>query len=110
MDDTLTLTILNTPQRGQIAHHAVVALALRAGLPPLAADRAAAAVADVVQRSPAEAVRLTATLDESAVIVTLSGGDPAWCRDTAEQLADLGARADSGQVQLRLERTPLRAV
>ena len=110
MDHTLTLRMLNTPQRGAVAHQAVVALALRAGLPPLAADHAAAAVADVVQRCQAESVSLTATLDESAAIVTLSGGDESWCRDTVEQLAELGAKAESGDVQLRLERTPLRAV
>jgi hypothetical protein len=110
MDHTLTLRMLNTPQRGQIAHQAVVALALRAGLPPLAADRAGAAVADIVQGCRAEAVCLTATLDESAVIVRLSGGDESWCRDAVDQLADLGATAESRDVQVRLERTPLRAV
>jgi hypothetical protein len=110
MDHTLTLRLPNTPRRGPIAHQAVVALALLAGLPPLAADRAAAAVADVVQRCPAETVCLTAALDESAAVVSLSGGDQSWCREAIEQLADLGSMAESGAVQLRLERTPLRAV
>jgi len=102
--------MLNTPQRGQIAHQAVVALSLRAGLPPMAADRAAAAIAGAVQLCQAEAVCLTATFDESAVTVRLSGGDESWLRDAVEQLAGLGASAESGEVQLRLERTPLRAV
>jgi hypothetical protein len=110
MDHTLTLRMMNTPLRGAVAHQAIVALALRAGLPPLAADRAAGAIADAVQRCRVEVVRMTATLDESAAIVTLSGGDESWCREAVAELADLGATSEGGDVQLRLERTPLRAV
>ena len=45
MEPTITLRLLNGPSRGEIARHATTALAVRAGLAPLAADRAGGAVA-----------------------------------------------------------------
>ena len=40
MNRTLTLRLMNTPGRAEIARQAVIALAVRVGMPPLAADRA----------------------------------------------------------------------
>ena len=77
MDRTITLRLLNTPARGRIARSAVTALAVRAGMPPLAADRAAAAVAAAVTDMRADEVTIVATVGESSTVVEVTGGDAA---------------------------------
>ena len=74
MDRTITLRLPNTPARGEIARSTVVALAVKAGMPPLAADRAAAAVAGAVTAKEADEVTIVATLCGSATLVEVTGG------------------------------------
>lgn len=89
MDRTITLRLPNTPARGEIARSTIVALAVKAGMPPLAADRAAAAVAGTVTAMQADEVSIVAMLGERSTLVEVSGGDDA-------------------PVAFTLERTPLR--
>jgi hypothetical protein len=91
MERTITLRLPNAPARGAIARSTVVALAVRAGLAPLAADRAGAAAEAAVADLGAGEVTLVATQDGTATTVQISG--------------------DGGLERvLRLERTPLRPV
>jgi hypothetical protein len=92
MDRTITLRLPNTPARGEIARHAALALAVKAGLPPLAADRAAGDVARAVTAIDADEVTIVATLSESSVLLEITDG----------------GHAGDGALTLRLERTPLR--
>jgi hypothetical protein len=109
MEPTITLRLLNGPSRGEIARHATTALAVRAGLAPLAADRAGGAVAAAVTAANAEEVTLTASLDPAAaeVVLTASG---AWAGDRATALAYLDAAVSDDRVAFRFVRTPLRRV
>jgi hypothetical protein len=91
MERTITLRLPNTPAREAIARSTVLALAVRAGLTPLAADRVAASAAAAVAHAGTGEVTVVATPDETAMIVRVSGGEG---RDR----------------MLRLERTPLRPV
>lgn len=89
MERTITLRLPNTPARGAIARSTVLALAVRAGLAPLAADRAGAAAAEAVAELGSGEVTLLADLDGLATVVRVSG--------------------DGGRERvLRLERAPLR--
>jgi hypothetical protein len=81
----------NTPARGEIARSTVVALAVKAGMQPLAADRTAAAVARAVTAIEADEVAIVASLGESSTFVEVAGGD-------------------ADPVAFTLERTPLRRV
>jgi hypothetical protein len=109
MEPTITLRLLNGPSRGEIARHATTALAVRAGLPPLAADRAGGAVAAAVAAAGADEVTLTASLEPAAAEVTLTacGG---WADGGAEALASLDAAVTDDRVSFRFARTPLRRV
>jgi hypothetical protein len=109
MEPTITLRLLNGPSRGEIARHATTALAVRAGLAPLAADRAGGAVAAAVTAADADEVTLTASLDQAAAEVVLSapGG---WAGDRAAALADIDATVTDDRVSFRFARTPLRRV
>jgi hypothetical protein len=109
MERTLSLRLMNTPARGEIARHAVLAVAVKVGLPPVAADRAGTAVAGVVAACQDD-VTVTAALDGSAALLTIAGGGDRWCRDSVSALQALDARAEMGRVAFRLMRTPLRAV
>jgi hypothetical protein len=91
MDRTITLRLLNTAARGEIAHSTVLALAVKAGMPPLAADRAAGAVAAAVAGIEADEILVVATVGESATHVEVTAG-------ATERLT------------FTLERTPLRRV
>jgi hypothetical protein len=110
MEHTLTLRLTNTPARAEIARQAVVALAVRAGLPPLAADRAGAAVGSVVADADAEELAISAELNGSLASLILTGGDEAWCRQAAAALLTVGATAHGDRLLIRLQRTPLRPV
>jgi hypothetical protein len=109
MEPTITLRLLNGPSRGEIARHATTALAVRAGLAPLAADRAGGAVAAAVTAANAGEVTLTASLDPAAaeVVLTASG---AWAGERATALAHLDAAVSADRVAFRFVRTPLRRV
>ena len=110
MEPTITLRLLNGPSRGEIARHATTALAVRAGLAPLAADRAGGAVAAAVTAADADEVMLTASLDQAAaeVILTASG---AWAGErAAAALGHLDAAVSDDRVSFRFARTPLRRV
>jgi hypothetical protein len=109
MEPTITLRLLNGPSRGEIARHAITALAVRAGLPPLAADRAGGAVAVAVAAADAEEVVLTASLEPAAAEVVLTAAG-AWAGDHAEGLAHLDAAVTEDRVSFRFARTPLRRV
>lgn len=110
MDDTLTLRVTNTSARREIVRHGVIALAVRVGLPPLAASRVGTAVGEVAAASGADEVTVTAAIDGAAALLRIAGGDCAWCTAAAARLADFGATVCRGGVALRLERTPLRSV
>jgi hypothetical protein len=110
VNGTLTLRLTNTPGRDRIARQAVIALAVRAGMPPLAADRAGTKVGAVVAACDGGDVSLHARVDEAGATVELIGGDDRWRRDAAETLEPYGGRAHGDRVGLRLERTPLRSV
>ncbi|HXD68645.1 MAG TPA: hypothetical protein VN615_02210 [Gaiellales bacterium] len=109
MEPTITLRLLTGPSRGEIARHATTALAVRAGLAPLAADRAGAAVAAAVASANAAEVTLTAALDPTAAEVILSASG-AWAGERAAALADSGATVSADRVSFRFARTPLRRV
>ncbi len=109
MEPTITLRLLNGPARGEIARHATTALAVRAGLPPLAADRAGGAVAVAVAAANADEVTLTASLEPSAAEVVLTAAG-AWAGGLAETLAHLDATVTDDRVSFRFARTPLRRV
>ncbi len=91
MDRTITLRLPNTPARDAIARSTVLALAVRAGLAPLAADRAGAAAAAAVAAAGGGEVTVVATTAGSATVVRVTA-------------------ADGFERILRLERTPLRSV
>ena len=110
MNRTLTLRLMNTPGRAEIARQAVIALAVRAGMPPLAADRAGANVGSVIASCDGGDVAILAEISASGAELTLIGGDDGWRRDAAAALDAYGARAGDDGVALRLERTPLRPV
>jgi hypothetical protein len=74
MDRTITLRLPNTPARGDIARSTVVALAEKAGMAPLAADRAGAAVAGAVAAITAGEVTIVATLGADATLIEVTGG------------------------------------
>ncbi|HEX3329855.1 MAG TPA: hypothetical protein VHS27_08025 [Gaiellales bacterium] len=101
--------MLNGPSRGEIARHATTALAVRAGLAPLAADRAGGAVAAAVTAAEANEVMLTASLDHAAAEVVLSASG-AWAGERATALAHLDAAVSDDRVSFRFARTPLRRV
>lgn len=91
MERTITLRLPNTSAREAIARSTVLALAVRAGLAPLAADRAGASAAAAVSEIGAGEVTLVVVPDGAATLVRMT--------------------ADGGGVRvLRLERTPLRPV
>ena len=110
MNGTLTLRLTNTPLRAQIARQAVIALAIRAGMPPLAADRAGSSVGAVVASCSDGDVAIHAQVDAAGAHLELVGGDDAWRREAANTLDAYGASADADRVVLTLERTPLRPV
>jgi hypothetical protein len=110
MDDTLTLRVKNTRARREIVRHGVIALAVRAGLPPLAASRAGTAVGEAASASDADELTVTAAMEAAAVRLRIDGGDGAWCDATVARLADYDATPADGGVALRLQRTPLRSV
>ena len=91
MDRTITLRLPNTPAREAIARAAVLWLAVRVGLAPLAADRAAASAAAAIGEAGNGGVTLVATPDGSATMVRICGDD-------------------GSERVLRLERAPLRPV
>lgn len=91
MERTITLRLPNTPTRGAIARSTVLALAVRTGLAPLAADRAGAA---------AEAAVAAAGVGEVTVVASPAG------RATIVRISD----GDGYEQVLRLERAPLRPV
>jgi hypothetical protein len=109
MEPTITLRLLNDPSRGEIARHATTALAVRAGLPPLAADRAGGAVAVAVAAADADEITLTASLEPAAAEVVLTAAG-AWAGRHAEALAHLDAAVTADRVCFRFSRTPLRRV
>lgn len=110
MDHTLTLRLTNTPSRPEVARQFMVAVAVRAGLSPLAADRAAARFESVLAGQDLDMITLEAVVDGDQARIVLSGGGPLWCDQLAHALAPLGAAAGSGVVELTLRRTPLHAV
>jgi hypothetical protein len=110
MEHTLTLRLTNTPARQDIARQAAVGIALRVGLPALAADRAAAAIAQAVAHSSDPVLTVQATISDTSALIVLSGVDPGWRRAAVSTLAALGATEDDDGVSLRLQRTPLHAV
>jgi hypothetical protein len=110
VNGTLTLRLTNTPGRGEIARQAVIALAVRAGMPPLAADRAGSSVGAAVAVCGGDDISILARIDSTGAAVSLVGGDEEWRRAAAEMLDAYGAGEDGDRIQLRLERTPLRPV
>jgi hypothetical protein len=106
MDRTITLRLSNTAARGEIARSTVVALAIKAGLPPLAADRAGAKVAAVAAASRANELTIVATLDGSRASFAIAGAGDA----PLAALEALGATIADGRLTFTLERTPLRQV
>ena len=110
MNRTLTLRLMNTPGRAEIARQAVIALAVRAGMPPLAADRAGANVGSVVASCDGDDVAILAEIGASGAELTLIGGDDGWRSEAVAALDAYGARTDADAVILRLARTPLRPV
>jgi hypothetical protein len=107
---TLALKLPDTPAREQIARHTVTALAIKAGLPPLAADRAAVAVGSALARASADEISVSASLDKGFVVLTLAGGSRSWSSDVLARLEGWEAAVVDGDVVVRLSRTPLRAV
>jgi hypothetical protein len=110
MNRTLTLRLMNTPGRAEIVRQAVIALAVRVGMPPLAADRAGFNVAAVIEECDDEDVSILAEIGPSGAELTLIGGDDGWRREAVAALDAYGARTDADAVILRLARTPLRPV
>ena len=110
MHGTVSLRLTDSPARGEIARHAVIVLAVRVGMPPVAADRAGTAVGAAVRACPAGLVTMTATLDGASVLVVVEGGDEAWCAESAAALGAFGALAEADRLSLTLRRTPLRPV
>src|SRR6266567_6989242 len=77
MDRTITLRLPNTAARGEIARCTVVALAIKAGLPPVTADRAGAKVAAVASASRANEITIVATLDGPRASFAIAGAGDA---------------------------------
>jgi hypothetical protein len=107
---TLALKLPDTPAREQIARHTVAALAIKAGLPPLAADRAAVAVGSALALADSDHVLVSASLEKWLVVLTLAGGSQGWSADVLARLEGWEASVVNGDVVVRLARTPLRAV
>jgi hypothetical protein len=88
----------------------VIVLAVRVGLPPVAADRAGTAVAAAVSACPGGVVTITATLDGESALVAITGGDDAWRTESAAALGGFRPAVEGSRLTVRLRRTPLRAV
>jgi hypothetical protein len=110
MDRTLSLRLSNTPARPDVARHLVMALAVGAGMRPLSADRAGAAVGRTLASCAAPRVDIDAVLAARSVMLTICAGDADWSRNAADALAHLGAAVRDGCVTLGLERTPISSV
>ncbi len=110
MHGTVSLRLTDSPARGEIARHAVIVLAVRVGIPPVAADRAGTAVGAAVRACRGGVVTMTAAIDGESVDIAIEGGDDAWRSQSAVALGAFGALAQAGRLTLRLKRTPLRAL
>ena len=110
MHGTVSLRLTDSPARGEIARHAVIVLAVRVGLPPVAADRAGTAIAAAVRACPGGDVTITATLDGESARLSIAGGDDAWRTESAAALEAFQATVRGSCLTLSLTRTPLRAV
>jgi hypothetical protein len=110
MDRTLSLRLSNTPARPDVARHLVMALAVGAGMRPLSADRAGAAVGQTLASCAAARVEIDAVLAARSVMLTICTGDAAWGRRAADALAHLGAVVGDGCVTFGLERPPITGV
>jgi hypothetical protein len=104
MDRTLSLRLSNTPARPDVARRLVMALAVGAGMRPLSADRAGAAVGRALATCAAP------RLEARSVVLTICAGDAGWSRQAADTLADLGAAVSDGCLTLGLERAPISGV
>jgi hypothetical protein len=107
MERTLSLRLSNTAARPDVARHLVMALAVGAGMRPLSADRAGAAVARALTACVAPRVDIDAVLGARSVALTICAGDAGWSERAAVALAHLGAAAGDGCVTLGLERAPI---
>jgi hypothetical protein len=110
MDRTLSLRLSNTPARPDVARHLVLALAVGAGMRPLSADRAGAAVGRALATCVAPRVDIVAVLEARSVVLTICADDAGWSRKAADTLADLGAAVSDGCVTLGLRRAPITGV
>jgi len=110
MEHTLTLRLTNTSARPEIARQFVAAVAVRGGLTPLAADRAAAQVGRALTGQDLEQIELTAAIEGDGARVDLRGGGHLWCDQLAAALAPLAASVHGATVELTLRRTPLRSM
>jgi hypothetical protein len=110
MHGTVSLRLTDSPARDEIARHAVIVLAVRVGMPPVAADRAGTAVGAAVRACRGAVVTMTAVIDAELVEIAIEGGDDAWRAESAVALGAFGALSQAGCLTLSLRRTPLRAV
>jgi hypothetical protein len=98
----------DSPRGASVAAHVVLAMAARAGLPPLMSGRIQADVA-AAAGSCAGPVELACTVTEDGLYISLAA--------PADQLAGMAALLDGhrpqmspGKLELRLQRTKLRVV
>jgi hypothetical protein len=98
-----------TAQGGaDVAAHVVLAMAARAGIPPLAADRLRGDVREAMclVEAPAE---LTCRSEDDGISIVISAPD-GRLEAVTTALSGHFAVVEGGAVQVRIRRTPLRSV
>lgn len=97
------------PYKGAIAGGVVLGVVTAAGLPPLAADRARGAVAEVVTSADG-AVELWARYEKDIAVVGIRGGDDEWLSGASAALCGYEPAVVEGELRLAFRRSPLRTV
>jgi hypothetical protein len=105
----VTLRLPSVAGAPAVTGSVVLALALKAGFPPLAADRAGRAAANAV-RSAGRPVLLAAWAGDGELAIELSGEGSAWQDGAAEVLADYAAVVADGKVSVVFRGPPRAAI
>ena len=104
------MTVRCEPRAGgaEVGAQVVLAMAARAGIPPLAADRLRGDLRDALQAAGG-AVELACSADEDGLTVVISSAGGSLS-DVTAALDGHAAEAGDGAVTVRVRRTPLRSV
>jgi hypothetical protein len=97
------------PYKGAIAANVVLGVVVAAGVPPLAADRARAAVDAVVGSADGE-ITLWGREQDGVVTIGIRGGGEEWLSAASAILEAYDPTAEDGELQFSVRRTQLHSV